>query len=86
VVRNNLINQNANNADPNLTAYMFWLIWIYIVCPCHKGVYIEERVKADYLLDKMGVQLNTCVALSYSVKIKHPNIKRGITPSNATMI
>jgi hypothetical protein len=41
-VRNDLINQKANSADPDQMAGMW--IWIYTVCPRHKGIYIEERV------------------------------------------
>jgi hypothetical protein len=51
LVRNNLINQKANSVDPDQMAQMFHLIWIYIVtvCPCHIGVYVEERVKVPWL-------------------------------------
>jgi hypothetical protein len=40
----NLINQKGNSADPDQITRMWWLIWIYTVCPCHKGLYMEERV------------------------------------------
>jgi hypothetical protein len=42
LVRNNLINQKANSADPDQTCRLWQLIWIYTVCPCYKGMYMEE--------------------------------------------
>jgi hypothetical protein len=44
LVRNNVINKKANIADPNQTSQMCQLIWIYTVCPHHKGVlYIWKK-------------------------------------------
>jgi hypothetical protein len=45
LVRNNLIYQKSNSADPDQTTRICQLIWIYSVRPCHKGVYMEKRVK-----------------------------------------
>jgi hypothetical protein len=42
VVRNNLINQKANSADPDQMAWMCWLIWIYTVHPCYKGIAVPS--------------------------------------------
>jgi hypothetical protein len=44
LVRNNM-NQKANSLDPDQTAWIFQLIWIYTVRPCNKGVSMEERVE-----------------------------------------
>jgi hypothetical protein len=41
---NNLMNQKVNSLDPDQTP-ICWLIWIYTVRPCNKGVSMEERVK-----------------------------------------
>jgi hypothetical protein len=42
VVRNKIMNQKANTADPDQRAWMCWLIRTYTVCPENKGVYMEE--------------------------------------------
>jgi hypothetical protein len=44
LIRNNVINPKANSTDPDQMHGCGGLIWIYTVCPRHKGIYMEERV------------------------------------------
>jgi hypothetical protein len=54
LVRKNLMNLKVNSADPDLTAFMCQLIWIYTVCPSIKGVYMYM-----YMEERVNLTLNT---------------------------
>jgi hypothetical protein len=47
--------QTANSQDPDQMAR---LIWIYTVHPCHQGIYMKERVKSHYGMERLNYSEN----------------------------